>query len=212
MALLLSVSILLIYGAYLGFTLLDQTLQERLVFRITGGSRTSKHWSEGETWSTYFQLWGLAITEDVRVGGVTLLASLTCPLTIGLFLYHVYLVWAGMTTNESSKWGDWRDDIADGVIFKAKKSEVYRDYPRNYTMEPKVDWPIDSDQFLVRTEHGHPPSKQNRKQAKAEPREQDGDERDRDGSRWMKVGSLREIDNIYDLGFWDNVLEVLQIH
>jgi len=203
-ALLFWLSILLAYGMCLGFSTLDGILQERLVLRFTRGSITSKHWAQRLDWPSYFQLWAMAVAEYVRIGAVTLLSALSFPLTTGLFLYHVYLVWAGTTTNETCKWADWRDDIADGVVFKAKRTEVIDDQHRDEEIEPNVEWPISSDQFLVRTEDGKPP--RFRREGETGAANEDGEY----DPRWKKVESLKDVDNIYDLGFLDNALEIIR--
>ena len=68
-----------------------------------------------------FNLWqtGLAFL-GIMVG---MLAASTFLLPLGLLAYHCYLIWAGMTTNESQKWADWRDDMVDGVVFNDKYVE-----------------------------------------------------------------------------------------
>ncbi|KAI2478336.1 Palmitoyltransferase [Pyrenophora tritici-repentis] len=42
---------------------------------------------------------------------------------LALFGYHIYLIWAGMTTNESGKWSDWSDDMVEGVVFLGQRRE-----------------------------------------------------------------------------------------
>ncbi len=146
------------------------------------------HWSAGLDWSGYLRLWSWALNQDNAVGIVGLLCLLCSPLAWGLFLYHVYLVWAGTTTNESAKWSDWKDDIADGVVFKARRREARRG-------DPSTPWPVSSDQVLAVFESGSPPR----------PGETAA------GSRelvWSQVFSLREVDNIYDLGLWGNVRDI----
>ncbi|KAI9665994.1 MAG: hypothetical protein M1821_003929 [Bathelium mastoideum] len=166
------------------------------------------------------------VIEAVNIGGfsitgVGMLAFLTAPLPLVFLLYHIHLIWTGMTTNETVKWSDWRDDMADGVVFKAKRSEVLSTkalqslHPtadtslrnENGTGEslsngnsqggnPKeiyVDWPVHSDQFLVRTASGRPPA---------------GAQSQTD--IWMRCWRLNDVANIYDLGFWDNLRDVLR--
>jgi hypothetical protein len=68
------------------------------------------------------------------------------PLGAGFLIYHIYLLWIGATTNETAKWADWREDIADGLVFRARISELrnrnYKPLPEH--VEPasgEVDWP-----------------------------------------------------------------------
>lgn len=139
-----------------------------------------------------------------------MLAAATASLPLGLLAYHCYLVWAGMTTNESQKWADWRDDMADGCVFKASyealqmqqyshghaesNSEQSNGAPsrvQNVTEsrdEPYVPWPVSSDQVVVYIDEGKPPP---------------GLE-----TLWTRIWSLNEVDNIYDLGGWDNLMDI----
>lgn len=152
----------------------------------------------------------------LSIAGVGMLASSTAFLPLGLFAYHCYLIWAGMTTNESQKWADWRDDMADGLVFVSSRRAI-----RSHTMkqedalnsgnadpaakadfklgtdlgllagaedDPDVIWPVDSDQIVVRTNDGKPPKGQE--------------------GLWRRIWSLAEVENIYDLGGWDNFVDV----
>lgn len=162
----------------------------------------------GKDWSTYFQLWASAFAGDIRIGSVTMLAALTAPLAWGLFLYHVYLIWAGMTTNESHKWADWRDDIADGIVFKGqRRSRGSGERPTNPGTEPKVAWPLESDQILVRREQGWSSSSEADEHRTGLSSALDIDHKN-DGKGWTNVMKLEEVYNIYDLGFWDNLADI----
>jgi hypothetical protein len=205
--LLLSLSILEFYGAYLSWFILRPYLQtppEHPFF-------TAEH----------FRHLGDAIVHAVNIGGLSIagvgmLASSTAFLPLGLFAYHCYLIWAGMTTNESQKWADWRDDMADGLVFLSSRRAI-----RSHTMkqqetqardssdsaaaadvrlgvdlgllagaedDPDVIWPVGSDQIVVRTNDGKPPKGQER--------------------LWHRIWDLAQVENIYDLGGWDNFVDV----
>ncbi|KAI4765093.1 zf-DHHC-domain-containing protein [Aureobasidium sp. EXF-3400] len=144
----------------------------------------------------------------ISVAGVGLLAITTMPLPFALFGYHLYLIWAGMTTNESAKWADWRDDMTDGVAWIGKRSVVEahnkerkaRQLRNRNRMggqvedseEPEeeyVPWPKHSDQILVSTTDGKAPTGQEQ--------------------LWERCTSLDMVDNIYDLGFWHNFVAVM---
>ncbi|KAL9130852.1 MAG: hypothetical protein Q9217_001053 [Psora testacea] len=169
----------------------------------TGAATTSARpsWSAGLTWSEYMHSWGWAFAQDLGIGGVGLLALLTGPLAWGLFWYHIYLIWAGVTTNETSKWADWKDDITDGFVFSRRKGQVsLADSHRDTSIEPAVDWPIRSTHALISRPDGQPPESQ-----------YGNGEKDKKPSTrsWTRVKSLQEIENIYDRGFWDNLLDIL---
>ena len=193
---------MLTYGACLGYGILSDALQKQI-----GGS---KPWSEDLPWLDYFQLLGYAISDDIRVGTMGFFALLTMPMSSGMFLYHVYLIWAGMTTNESSKWGDWRDDISNGLAYRAKASDIYPAYDDDYLAEPSTSWPTTSDQTLVYTDHGEPPRigyvLTNDRISIIQPRNSANSPPD---PRWTRVKSLKEVTNLYDLGFWENLQDSL---
>lgn len=190
--LLLSLSVMLIYGTCLGYTLLCQSLQQLVSTELQTAMKS---------WTMYFNVWGGVITADPKVGTVTLLMLMTAPLAVAFLAYHTYLIWAGTTTNETAKWSDWKDDVEDGFVFKSSRSQI-PDAP------PYVDlgdrpWPVRSDQILV-TDGVSPmegyilASDSNLVHYREEP----------DGpidARWTQVHTMKDIDNIYDVGFWRNI-------
>ena len=138
----------------------------------------------------------------LSVAGVGMLAATTTPLPLGLLAYHVYLVWAGMTTNESAKWADWKDDMQDGFVFIGKRSVILQRererkgadsvLPDGETDdEPECDdWPIKSNHMVVRTTDGKPPVGQE--------------------DMWERVSTLDDVTNIYDLGLWQNLVAIMR--
>lgn len=200
LALLLTLSICEVYGAYLCYYILRPHLKSTA--------------PQSSIWATINVKLSVAAAQGgLSITGVGLLTTWTAALPFGLFCYHVYLVWAGMTTNESQKWSDWRADMDDGLVFRAKRTSLEahnRERHNKADMPPdnaemdspilslglkeqsrqKAWWPVDSDQVLVQTCDGKPPQGQ-------EP-------------LWTRVWSLRDVDNIYDLGTWDNVGDVIR--
>lgn len=147
----------------------------------------------------------------LSIAGVGMLAAATAALPLGLLAYHCYLIWAGMTTNESSKWADLRDDMADGFAFKGSKEalhthnklrkykdgSIYENGNTNAALisgeleeEVYVSWPISTDQIITRTTDGRPPYGQE--------------------ALWTRVWNLADVVNLYDLGGWDNFVELLK--
>ncbi|KAI9733956.1 MAG: palmitoyltransferase swf1 [Cirrosporium novae-zelandiae] len=215
-SLLFSLSVLLLYGATLGFSILSTKLAAMAPKNKTN---STPPWSSTLSWPVYLDLLADTVANDIRIGAITLLSAMTLPLAAGFLLYHTYLIWAGMTTNESGKWADWRDDIKDHVVFRAKSSAVFgpRAY-RDFNLEPRVEWPLVVDQILVRTMDGRAPEFGRGREARLRARLKDGqdgeDGYDEDDDRdpvWIKVRSLDEVHNSYDLGFWDNFLEIFRI-
>lgn len=200
LGMLVGLSFVLSYGAYLAYTVLSEELQGY------ANKGESKHWSTGLTWSQYGGYWSWALALDHRVGGVGLIALLTAPLALIMFGYHVYLIWAGTTTNESSKWSEWRSYIDEGLVYKlvggTGKTAQGMCEPN---IEPPVDWPIHSDQRLVRSEDGRPPvARPNGIDLNTNPNTPESSS----AACWNSVYGLHEIENLYDLGFWDNLKDV----
>jgi hypothetical protein len=236
LALLLSTTLLIAYGAHLAYITLTPMAvdyHKRYERWFTYKPRPA---SDPTAWKTRAEVKGhnflnyVGIYLDVggfRASGVGLLALLTWPLPLGLLAYHIYLIWAGMTTNESAKWADWRDDMADGVVFMGhRREETMHEHPSTTQVhtvppqsthsssstspfptppevppedeEPPTTWPLESRHILIRTRDGQPPrSLPSRIQAVAK---EDSFER---------VWSLAAVENVYDLGFWDNIREAL---
>lgn len=293
MALLASTAVVLLYGAYLALIVF---LYPRVHDRFT-------HYDHAfpagllSSWAPWpLRLKGFredlntVMVESIAVGGISvlgvgLLAALTWPLPLGLLAYHVYLVWAGMTTNEANKWADWRDQMREGNVYIGRiqspqysstfhapassrggsgagtprgRSPSYRgshgharatsnsyaemgwamsanghgDTTSNstmgrraasnrstpteknwddYTPEPLENkypystvvggelWPLAPRQMLVRTEDGEIPRE-------PLPPALEGVDPD----SWERCHSLEAVENVYDLGFADNLREILR--
>ncbi|KAL9025138.1 MAG: hypothetical protein Q9196_005994 [Gyalolechia fulgens] len=204
LGMLLSLSVVLSYGAYLAYVLLSQELQKSATSRFNEPGR-SQHWSTGLTWSQYASFWSWALALDVHVGGVGLLALLTAPLAWTMFSYHIYLVWAGTTTNESSKWSEWRESIDRGLVYKwIGDTDSISETRADPSVEPFVQWPIDSNQRLFRSADGQHPDAR----ASQSPRAATADLGMPSG--WKPVSGLHDIENLYDLGFWENLKDAFR--
>ena len=189
LGLLASLSVLLPYGAALAFSILRQSAPQS-AYGIT------------ETgWKAMFRSLGDLITSDARVGCIGLLAGLTGPLAWGLFGYHIYLIWAGTTTNETMKWDDLREDMAAGLVYKGIR--VVASGPSMIESAPMADeelstrWPNSSNQIIVRTEDGERllNTRSTSKMSK-------------DFKRCWHLG---DIVNVYDVGFWDNLRDAVKM-
>ncbi|KAF2260689.1 zf-DHHC-domain-containing protein [Lojkania enalia] len=231
LGLLLSTAVMLAYGAYLAHLVLSP-LADRHYKRYERWYRY-KGISVPSDWLGYLDIklhYFLTFTSiyldvgGLRASGVGLLALLTWPLPLGLLGYHIYLIWAGMTTNESGKWEDWKDDMADGVVFLGhrRRETMQTMYPSKPTYpasdsssdspiptppetppedeeEPPTTWPLESRHILIRTQTGQPPqSLPSRIKTVA------------DVDSFERVWNLSEVENVYDLGFWDNFFEALK--
>ena len=193
LGMLLSLSLMLTYGAYLAHHLLDRFLMDN-IGRHDASVSSGTHWSIDKTFTQRFDLWMWAFTEDIRIGAVGMLAIFTAPLGWGLFGYHIYLIWAGMTTNESFKWSEWKDDITDGYVFKCMEPKRSGENNQDEHTDPYVPWPVSSPQRLV--------SRANKLSLEME------SSAILTKPPWEPVRDLSEIINIYDLGFWDNLTDV----
>ncbi|KAJ4344978.1 palmitoyltransferase swf1 [Ascochyta clinopodiicola] len=214
--LLLSTGILIAYGAYLAWFSLSPLVARQYtkyegwyLYKPSAGSNPTSLTNYLGAKSHYFAIY-LSLYLDLgglSAAGVGLLALLTWPLPLGLLAYHLYLIWAGMTTNESAKWADWRDDMAEGVVFLGKRRESSmadhgprEDEVENQALdeEPPTTWPLESRHILLRTRDGQPPKSLPSRIARvAEP------------DSFERVWNLAAVENVYDLGFWDNLSEAL---
>ncbi|KAG9240120.1 DHHC palmitoyltransferase-domain-containing protein [Calycina marina] len=178
--LLFATATVISYAVFIGSTFLSTMVKSNIPrWNILG---------KGFTWSEHVYILGWALQERTRMGAVTLLCALTAPLVWGLLGYHTYLVWAGTTTNESMKWSDWQAEMCDGFVFKRSLPKDRRKDPRN---EPEwTSWPVESEQVVLRTDDGLPPA------------ENFG------MGEWVRVWKLTNIENLYDLGFKDNLKDV----
>lgn len=204
--LLLFTGIVLAYGAFLAHFVLAPQVKAHFnryasyydeIYKVEDSSTKKERirvWFSGlsDSLNVYMQIGG------VSIAGVGLLALFTWPMPFGLLGYHCYLIWAGMTTNESSKWSDWREDMHDGAVFLASlKSEQHRKL--DPFTEPLTSWPIYSRQALCRTDNGQPPNWL--------PKSLEGVVQE---DTWKRCWRLAEVENLYDLGFWDNLIEALR--
>lgn len=225
-------SILLSYGAYLAYITLAPIVKSDFTKYESWYKYKPTPGADPSSWSYYcdkkFHYFLIYIGLYIEAGGISaagvgLLALLTWPLPLGLLVYQLYLVYAGMTTNESSKWADWRDDMADGVVFLGKRrEETMKDYhpkePKSHGSstssstetpilnpletppedeEPPTTWPLESRHILLRTNNGQPPGVlPTRIQSVA------------DRESFERVWDLAAVENVYDLGFWDNLMDI----
>ncbi|CAM1506446.1 Fc.00g060870.m01.CDS01 [Cosmosporella sp. VM-42] len=182
--LLLSTAVLTTYGGILGMSLLADTMKLR-----------TPRWTiwppKDMTTNQYLAVWGWAIQDNVNLGASTLLALLTSPLVWGLLLYTIWLIYCGTTTNETLKWSECKDDMADGLAFRRSMAA---NREKNEGIEPRwTRWPVETEQILVTNLDGQPPP--------------NGQRMPGDGP-WERVWNLRQVENLYDMGFWDNLLDV----
>ncbi|KAJ5495795.1 hypothetical protein N7539_000911 [Penicillium diatomitis] len=199
LSLLLALSVLLMYGTSLGHSLLLQTMHKIIPPNVQEAMRS---------WSMYFHVWGIVITRDPRIGTVTLLMVMTAPLAIAFLVYHTYLIWAGMTTNESAKWADWKEDVLDGFVFKADRTQI--DGAPSQVDYGDKPWPVQSNQILVTDDH--PPLEgfvfEEGGNSIFYPQEATSGSID---LRWTMLRHVEDLDNIYDLGFKRNLADALEM-
>lgn len=178
--------------------------------------------------------YSIALMLQPAVVATTLLCAMCAPLSTGFLVYHAYLLWAGMTTNESGKWAEWGEDVRDGLVWRARlgtlrkvdaegEGEGEGELPSEANegwlpeeVEPRpwdVDWPpkgspgwwhngqqgrCKAKWWYIRTREGE------------QPMMKDGEGREVVDGRWERVHSLRkEVTNVYDLGLWANLWEVV---
>ncbi|KAI9151793.1 Palmitoyltransferase SWF1 [Paramyrothecium foliicola] len=186
--LLLSAAILTSYGGLLGTSIIGSALKER----HPGWSMWP---SKSMGTNKWISIWGMGIHKNAKLGATTLLALLTSPLVWGLFIYTFYLVYCGTTTNESLKWSELQEDMADGYAFKRKLPTVRRK-DRRYESDV-TRWPVEPEQVLMVTQNGQQPPPDAQLPGEGQ---------------WERVRWLRDIENLYDLGLWDNLADIFLPH
>ena len=173
-------------------------------------------------WGLYFKAWGVGLVEEPELVTVFLLCVFCGMLSCAFTAYHIYLIWAGTTTNETFKWDEWKEDIKGGEVYIAdvdeREAEGFRsarggvvgggggggdgggDGAGRYT-EPKVPWPNKLRQVIVRLPMQEGYSREDGAAQRVElPRE----------FEWRRVRKVTQMENLYDLGFWRNLKEVLR--
>jgi len=195
--LLLSTATLTMYGGVVGLGLIADRIRGS---RYGGGMGWAMlPWNanggQGMELRDWLIGWGYGIQGSgyVRLGGVTMLSLLTSPLVWGLLVYHIYLIYCGTTTNESMKWSDWQADMDDGCVFKRSLDPVGR--VKDLSVEPEwTRWPVEPVQVMLRTNDGRPPRSASFELPGV--------------GEWEQVWKLRDVENLYDIGFWDNLVDV----
>ncbi|KAM3440877.1 hypothetical protein NHJ13734_003087 [Beauveria thailandica] len=185
--LLLSTAVLTSYGGLLGLSLLSRVVRNRY-----------PDWSvwprAGYGLNNYLVAWSWAMQRDVSLGATTLLAALTSPLVWALLFYTLYHVYCGTTTNESLKWSEMGDDMADGYAFTRP---IRRGRERDFGIEPSCSrWPVEPEMAVIATADGQPPVVRQG----MPPLAGEGD--------WQRVWKLKNVENMYDLGFRDNLADI----
>lgn len=215
----------------------------------------------GLDWGTSATVFWIVLVEKTELGAVFLLSTMCGFLAAAFTLYHTYLIWAGTTTNETSKWGDWKEDIKDGLVFIAEPESDNEgdDIPSSNSTAssstaPSLDGLSDDDgESPTQLHHSSSSSssilpvytakkKSNRarksgkkkRSKKAKPKHQplDGEychdwpkrmtqtifRLDEEGGStadlprgrvWRRVERVEEMENLYDLGWRENIKEVV---
>ncbi|RKF53211.1 Palmitoyltransferase SWF1 [Golovinomyces cichoracearum] len=179
--LVLSTTFLTTCATYFGMSLLSEMVRKQFPgWNIRG---------IGYSWTQYTSALAWALNKEVGIGSITLLCLFTSPMISGLLIYHLYLIWAGTTTNETMKWSDLSSDMSDGFAFRRNLS-LHRKRDERY--EPLwTRWPKESEHIISRSYDGQTPNPNIIGYGK-----------------WERVWSLADIPNLYDLGFYNNLRDI----
>ncbi len=185
MLLLLSTGLLTLYGSMLGISLIARRV------RVRNAAWALFPWSTSLSLHDWLVMWSWGLQDRVGLGSVSLLALMISPLVWGLVGYNAWNIWCGVTTNESMKWSDLQCDMADGFVFKRRLGA-------GRVKDPRIEaawtrWPAEPEQILVTRLDGRPPPA-------GDPIPGDGD--------WEPVWRLKDVENLYDLGFVDNIVDI----
>jgi palmitoyltransferase len=112
-----------------------------------------------------------------------------------------------MTTNESSKWSDWKEDVVDDLVFKAELTRLRETAPRGaakvHPDDHLVRWSRRAKWWMTVTRDGKHPRLKYLGEAPGTESLGEQDE------RFVRVMSMKEVDNLYDLGFWNNFKDLM---
>lgn len=188
--LLLATAILCFWGGLLCLSLIVRSIRRRAPgFQVLCWRG---NFGDGMDLNSYFVLWSWGIADQVQLGAVGMLALLCSPLVWGLLGYNMWNVWGGVTTNESLKWSDMGEDMTDGIAFKRR---IAPGRLKDLRFEPAyTSWPVEAEQIVIRTNDARPPPV-------------DGAGLEGSGE-WERVWKLKDVENLYDLGFWDNIADI----
>lgn len=192
--LLLSTAVLTTYGGLLGLGIIRTKIQARFPYwTLLPWWTSTQAWNNGDLdFHRWLVLWTWGLQSGVAMGSVTLLTLLTTPLVWGLLGYHLWLVYCGTTTNESMKWQDWQAEMNEGGVYK--RTIIERNRVKDLKVEPAwTRWPVEAEQVMVRTDDGKPPRSSHRLPGEGE---------------WEAVWRLKDVENLYDIGLWDNLVDV----
>ncbi|MCJ1309808.1 palmitoyltransferase swf1 [Agyrium rufum] len=197
LGLLASLVMLLSWASYLAYHLLYKFVQA-IVYPSPPGARKVTPWGTGKTWSEYASRMTWAFASDPCIGGIGMLTFLTAPLALGLLLYHVYLIWAGMTTNESFKWSEWKEDVVDGYVYVNEHPDAIGDSITDEHSTQVKD--SIRGQRLVNLAQ---------KAAREDRQTLEAIQATVSRPPWRLIHDMGEINNIYDYGFLGNIKDVL---
>lgn len=198
---LLAISSLLIYGAVLAYLLLHEHLLkvepanpaeyglDPKSFRLWNGYPNGTHWTSELGWWDLASVWGFCIVEDPLLGIPGVLCIFCFPLSSGFLTYHIYLLWAGMTTNESVKFADLSDDIKDGYVWTKAGARVDKSGRKDGLRGKDIVFAEECPDGEMVDPTGHLFI------AKAE--------------EWRTVGGMNELCNVYDRGFIANIRDAI---
>ena len=110
-----------------------------------------------------------------------------------MFIHRLFLLTHSELTY-GIRWAGLREAIEDGLVWRGARSVVLVEYK-----EQKSSWPTSTDQVVVQTRDAQPPILPGEHTRRNTMGKTGG---------WQQVHSLAEIDNIYDIGFWRNIVHI----
>ncbi|KAI8919966.1 hypothetical protein DFJ77DRAFT_450637 [Powellomyces hirtus] len=178
------------YGAYLTYYVFVREMKIQQVDKLwvinrDTGARTPIKWE---------QMWMYMVHREILLAALGLFCVCAGVVVFAFTLYQLSLIMRGVTTNEVFKWDDLKYDI--------KQGEVH--IPRSV---------LERNQGLVPQEvDPEPTEKQQRKRKNAQRRSKASDsgrQRDSEQDELVLVEDAKQIRNIYHLGSWRNLMEML---
>ncbi|KAG0046493.1 palmitoyltransferase swf1 [Gryganskiella cystojenkinii] len=196
------------YGSFLIYHVFTSRMYSSPMFKFLVAS---KQWEQMGIFK-YYQLFVYQMQSDKSLGALAIFASLAGLVIFIFFIYNIYLIATGVTTNESFKWEDigemiYRRELVEVYETDENGTQVgptqYEQRDRRHPSHPRyVPPPVSSDQE-------HHQQQQQQLQQQQQHSQQRPKQRPARPTVDRVVTKMKEINNIYDRGVWENLRSIL---
>ncbi|KAG0268758.1 palmitoyltransferase swf1 [Actinomortierella ambigua] len=208
------------YGSYLMYHIFTSRMYSSALYKFL---KTTNNWHQMGIFGNY-QLFLYQMQVDRSLGALGIFASLAGLVVFVFFIYNLYLIAIGMTTNESFKWEDIHEYVYRNELVVVMDRALAKQY-KVERIEGKK--PKNKDECLNNSllryelrDRRHPSHPQyiGKKTAPPSPQGQQGESSstapapiplESMGLVEHTVQSMKEIDNLYHEGVWTNFVKLV---